>query len=187
MMLFRVLAVAALFVFGLASAAKAAPVTYTINGTFNGGPETGTYSGTFTYDATADIASNVAITLSGGLSRDGTTVLPPTLINTSYFATDSTLILLAGPVAAGQRGIVLQILPDFASPAPLVVSVREGRCSVANCSLFGSPNNARRDSTNAVLAVAAPVPTVTEWAMMALALLLATMGLWQVRRQRLPA
>lgn len=178
-MTFKTLAAAwaAVACLALSTAALAAPVNYVFNGTFNEQQSTGTYSGSFTYETTTQKVTAASVTVSPGLSDDGS----PRSAATYNTVTDSSQLhftVTNAPFAQGNRVfVVLATGAFFSSPNPAISNAYDGLCINAPCSGLNQ-TDAGTSTSNPPITLAqgvppTPVPTLTEWAMILLGLTLA--------------
>lgn len=178
----RVLALVALLVM-LPGAALAQVTVYNLNGNF-AAPATGTYSGTFSYDAGTSTVTSAVFNVSAGLTDAGAARTAATYSN---IATGNANFLLVSnaPFAVGNRLIGFNISPNLNSPTPGVTLGADGQCLNAACTSGSVVSTVQLPVTFAVAAVA--VPTMTEWAMILFALILAGGAALMIQRQRLAA
>lgn len=146
-----------------AGAAFAAPVTWNVSGTLSDG---GTLSGSFVFDPDTNAYSAINITTTAGTLPGATyTVLHPAATSTILVANT------AAGSAAGQPVIALSIAPGLsAAPGPRTLGNREGACN-AGCSNFEGVD--RSLTGTATASSPAPVPTLSQWAMILFAMVLA--------------
>ena len=167
--------------------ALADPVTWTLSGaTFDDG---GTASGSFVYDADTDTYSSVQITTTAGTQRSGTTFVDPIGL---YTRSDLLYVATSGGAGIGLSSLYLAFdVPLTDAGGVIGIGGVEGTCTSNNCGAQGQP---MRNITGSVIAVPAPpppppppavVPTLTEWAMVLLAGLLATTAALALGRRRL--
>lgn len=153
-----------------ATSALCAPVTWTVTGMTDDG---GSLSGSFAYDADTGTYSGVNITTSGGAKPGATYTVP----YATYSTPNALVALTSGGAVVGQPIIALSLSP---SSSPRTVNGREGECN-ASCNDFGGIT--RAVSGTAVLSAPAPVPTLSEWSMILLGLVLAGGAAWTLHRQ----
>lgn len=167
-----------------AGAASAAPVTYMVDGTFNYQGSSGTYSGTFSFDAVTNVYSGVDIWTTAGRANDGVSTLPPARLIFAQGSQPHTVAFTELAGGTGGQGLVLFFSPTLAQASPRVALAVNGICSNANCSGFGP---VWRDGTapGALLWLAGPlpIPTLSEWAALLFALMLAGGGALMLRRR----
>ena len=174
--------------FFTASAAFAAPVNWTLNSvTFSDG---GTASGSFTFDAATTTYSNVNVTTTVGTVRGAATY---TQIGGVYGGTAANQV---GFLTASGAGIGMPNL-DFKFASALtgaggtigivtgLANSAEVDCANAGCTVPAGPNS-RSVSAGSVTGVAAsaPVPTLSEWAMVLMGAMFAAVAASTIGRRR---
>ncbi len=181
---------AACFALGLsfvAGQAAAVPIAYAVNGSFNGAGEGG-YSGSFVYDADTGFYSAINI-----VTTAGTVVGPNTFTASSGFNSAAQIRVTSNPgnPAAG-RCLVLSLDNTLtnAGAARTVSSIYDyTNFGAANCDSFDNGAPLRQGTSGTVAKAAstptpAPVPTMTEWAMILLGMLLAGVAALTIQRRR---
>lgn len=159
----------------LAGAVSAAPVIWNVNGTISGG---GTVSGSFAYDVDTNTYSAINITTTAG-TLPGATY---TTIHATAFSPTSLIALSAAGSGAGQPVISLSFPALTNAGGTGAASGTEGACS-ANCTFFsGTVRN--YTATLASVPAPAPVPTMSEWAMILFGTMLAGGAALYVQRRR---
>jgi len=166
---------------GLPASALAVPLLWTLNGvTFNDG---GTASGSFVYDATANTNSAVNITTTTGSSVTGSTY---TFVCSSpcdggLAFSPTYLVALTVSGSGNLTGVpVLELLfntslTNAGGTVTLNTTSFEDRCSNSNCTATTTPF--RSITAGSITAgplgpaVSAQIPTLSTWALIALALL----------------
>jgi hypothetical protein len=159
-----------------AASAFAAPVTWNVTGTFVGG---GTVAGSFVYDADTNAYSSINITTTAG-SEPGAfyTATSPLFTNSP---TQFVAVTAAGR-GAGNPRLVLEFSPSLNNAGGVrTLDGEEGTC-VLNCNSFGSLPRPAIGSANT--AVPATVPTMSEWTMILLGVLLAGGAALTIQRRR---
>ncbi|WP_447909106.1 IPTL-CTERM sorting domain-containing protein [Brevundimonas bullata] len=174
----------------LPTAALAVPVNHTFNGTFNGGSSTGTYSGSFTYETTTQKVTTASVTVSAGLSDDGA----PRSVATYNTVADSSVVhftVTNAPIGMGNRTFVLVADTDnFGSATPVLSMAYDGRCTNAPCTGINQADPGTSSSSPPIALnqpQPAPVPTMSEWAMIVMGLMLAGVAAVMVQRRRMAA
>ena len=193
----------------LSLTASAVPRTYTFSGvTFTDG---GTISGTFVFDADAGtpcssaaspcgVYSSISVVTTNGGLRTGATytaVCGTNVPGCTGVAPDSTAVLLLTSTAANQTGLPALGLfftagggvpPAGLSDTSGAISInnttagaaQEAACSNAGCAAPSAP--ARATNAGFVIPFVATVPAVSRWGLAALAMMLATLGAWRMRK-----
>lgn len=167
----------------LATPALAVPVQWTINGTFQDG---GAITGTWIYDADTNTYSAVNITTTAGTTLT---------TGANYVGlrgaggSNAFEALTAAGMADGERVVSIWVNGAAMNNAGGVRTLNtaltvEGTCSGGGgCfGAYGSPRNLQSGTITGVV-VAPPVPTLTEWAMIALTGALAAAGALMVMRR----
>lgn len=192
-MTFKTLAAAwtAVACLALPTAALAAPVNYVFNGTFNEQQSTGTYSGSFTYETTTQKVTAASVTVSAGLSDDGSPRSAATY-NTVTASSQLHFTVTNAPLAQGNRVfVILATGAFFSSPNPAISNAYDGQCTDASCpGLNAASAGTSTGSPPITLAQGVPptpVPTLTEWAMILLGLTLAGGAVVVIQRRRMAA
>jgi len=163
------------------SAAMAAPVKWTLSDiTFDDG---GTASGSFVYDANTNTYSAISVTTTGGGMASSTYISAH-----APQADDETTTLLTSTGAAANAPVVAFYYPmplDNAggSKTPFPTISGEGFCKTAACSSFVG-NAPQRRVTSGYMTTAVPIPTVSEWTMIALGAVLAAGAALMLQRRR---
>ncbi|MFC5344671.1 IPTL-CTERM sorting domain-containing protein [Brevundimonas staleyi] len=168
----------------VATPALAVPVQWTINGTFQDG---GTIGGTFIYDYDTNTYSSINITTTAGTTLTS---------GANYVALRGTggsnglEVLTAGGMADGQRVMYLSTTGAAMNNSGGVRNFNTGLTAEGTCTgggacsgAYGTPRSLTGGTVTGVV-LAAPVPTLTEWAMIGLTGLLATAGAVMVMRRR---
>jgi hypothetical protein len=178
-----------------ATSATADPVTWTFQGvTLADG---GTVSGSFTYDADAGpngSYSNVNVVTAGGSQLPGATyvaVLGGRTGGDSFANAGDVSFVTAGGSADGQTGLFLDFNTNLTN-AGGNVTINPTLSSEATCLAGGFPCGpnvpGRLVSAGSLQGVpVAPVPTLSEWAMIILGSLLALGAMTMIARRRLLA
>lgn len=164
--------------------ASAVPLLWTLNGVnFNDG---GTASGTFVYDADTTTYSAINITTTTGGVRTGAT----------YACAEFATALFYSPTCAvNLTGVfIFWLFPSSAltnggGSISLTVATKEATCLDAGCSSLGTVRNIASvggGSISAPVPVQGPTatPTLSEWSVIALSILLAGTGAVGLRRFR---
>ena len=166
-------------------AASATSLTVTIPSTMLS--DDSTIAGSFTYDTVTPAVSNVSITAAGNVYAGTYTVLGGNVSPGSYFYARETGA--AGSELGGKTILIEYFGSGFpvAGGSSTLVNIRIGTCSDGdfNGCYNGSYIGQRVGSAVTVTApfVPAPVPTLSEWAMISFALLIAGFGIYQQRRR----
>lgn len=161
---------------GLSLAASSAfATTWTVTGTRDGG---GTISGSFDYDAGTDTYSAINITTTAG-SLPGATY---TAANVAFSNPTRLVAVTTGGADAGQPAMGLTFSAALSGAAGTrTFTAIEGTCSVGCGGLSGVSRSA---SGSANSAVPAAIPTMSEWAMILLGVLLAGGAALTIQRRR---
>ena len=167
---------------GLAPAAMAAPVTWYATATYDDGAVLG---GSFVYDANTNTYSSVNLTMEGGNRPDRTYV-------TGAVVMTSTVLVALTSAGPGTGNPIIELiwtgsLNDAGGSRPLVASIRDGECANSSCSSIASNPAPRRLVSGQVSTTqpnVTPVPTLTEWAMILLGLVLAGAALLILQRRQ---
>jgi len=165
-------------------AASAQNLTYTLSGvTFNDG---GTASGSFTYNPTTNTYTNINIVTTTGGIRTGATyrfVCGTDVPSCNGLLPNSTNILNLTTNAANQTGLPGLALnfnaPLSAGNSSVVTFALEANCSNATCT---APAGATRTSNAGALSTFT-IPTLSEWGLILMAVLLAGAGVLRLRQQ----
>lgn len=169
----------------LSAAAAGTPLTWTLNGiTFSDG---GTASGSFTYDASTNTYSAISIVTTGGSSP---------ALNTTYSfvctapctgltpSANNVLTLTASPAGnlTGLPAFALLFSQALANGggARSIAGSLNALCSNATCAAPVAPT--RTVTGGVVVATVPPVPTLSTWGLVAMALLLAGVAAWRRRK-----
>lgn len=188
-------AAVALSFFAITSAAHAVPIQWTVSGgAFDDG---GTVSGSFVYDADTEVYSNVRLTTTTGTKGDGAEFRTKcTTAHCMTALTDFTEILFIA--SANQSDLTGVPLLDMEPSSPLTNTpetvdlefISSYRCPNAVCTY--ASNSDLRMAFGAQLVgepyIAPPatptnVPTISQWGLMLLSLLLAAAALLHSRRK----
>ena len=178
--------IGSLLVLLFAGAASAQVTTYSISGlTF---PDGGTVSGTFTFNAATHAYTNVNITTTNGTTRTGATyrfVCGTDVPGCNGLTPSALEVLNLSTNGANQTGLPALAL-GFASPlgvttnsVPIAFAL-EANCSNAACS---APAGASRSALSTGVAIAiSTVPTLSEWGLGLVGILLTGLALLQLRQ-----
>ena len=172
----------ALLALSAASAASAQTYTYNFSGSF--GLNSGTVTGQFTYNQATNTFSAASVTTTAGTGPFG--AAPGATYNVIHAGTDSVLVLRAGPAGIGQGSIDINFSPVLTNATPAINGVFEGTCQDATCNSRGFNRQGYSASTFSRILVAA-VPTMSEWAMILLGLMLAGMTALYLQRRQVAA
>lgn len=169
-----------------AGAAWAVPVTYTVTGTtFVGG---GSLSGSFTYDADINAYSAINLTTTAGGVYPGQTYIG--INGAGPFSTTTNLnVVTASGNGPGQPVLNLVWSAPLTNAGGTIAIQNfsaEGVCN-ATCTTFGAAPVQRALAAPGSITSTAPVPTLSEWAMILMAMALAGMAVVFVRRRQLTA
>lgn len=168
---------------GLAPAAMAAPVTWYATATYDDGAVLG---GSFVYDADTNTYSSVNLTMTGG-NRPNRTYVTGAVVMTS------TVLVALTSAGTGTGNPIIELvwtgaLDNAGGSRPLAASLRDGECANSSCGSISSTPEPRRVVSGQVSTTApivTPVPTLTEWAMILLGLVLAGAAALHIQRRRL--
>ena len=173
-------AVAVALVTAAPAIALADPVTWRLsNVTFDDG---GTASGSFVFDATTYTYSEINITTSGGAFTPSTYVA----VQPAPLSDEISIVAVTGAGAGPGAPVISFLYEDMLTNAGGVVQLApvsgEGQCGGPSCAVFSS------DPTRAVVSgyvtTVQPVPTLSEWAMILLGVLLASSAALMIQRRR---
>lgn len=175
-------ALSALLAFSAASAASAQTYTYNFTGHFNS--FSGNLTGQFTYNQNTDTFSAASVSTTAGNGPSGPAPAQTyTVVNNG---SAGSVLLLAGPVGTGQRFIILGFGPTLVAGSPAISSSIEGTCDDPVC---GSQSFNRQtyvtDTFSRTLVSPAPVPTLSEWAMILFGTLLAGSAALYIQRRQM--
>lgn len=169
-----------------AGAAWAIPVTYTVSGAnLTGG---GSISGTFTYDADINTYSAINLVTTAGGAYPGATYI--TTNGAGAFSTATSLnVVTASGNGAGEPVLNLvwgAALTNAGGTISISTLSGEGVCA-GPCINYGGAPAPRFLVAPGSITSTAPVPTLSEWAMILMGLALAGMAVVFVRRRQLTA
>jgi hypothetical protein len=169
-------------------AASAASVTVTIPSTTLS--DVSTIVGSFTYDTTTSAVSNINITAAGNVDAGAYTVLGVNVRPGSFFYVRKT-----GAAGAELNSPELLIFYTGASipaggGAAMLNSINTGTCTAetTGCVALFATRIGFADNvpvTVTVSAPPAPVPTLSEWAIITFAMVIVGFGVYQQRRRQL--
>lgn len=169
----------------LATPALADPVEWTISGTFEDG---GTISGTYVYDYDTLTYSQIDITTTAGTAPSPILTSGATYTGLRGGGGSNAFEALEGGTTDGERVLSVWLNGSMNMPGTYSLNTAltaEGTCSGGACQgAYGTPRELVSGSVTGVPLVAAPVPTMTEWAMIGLTGLLALAGAVMVGRRR---
>lgn len=157
-------------------------ITYHFSGSFQA-PATGSFSGTYVYDTTTASVISSSVQTTAGRANDGVASLPAGNFTVITHQSPNSLRISSAPDATNLRGARL-------GPAPLaasgVVYFRESRCVTFNCFTMISNGDVDRvgEGTSFLVPAPAPVPTLSEWAMILLGVMLAGGAALTIQRRR---
>ena len=169
------------------TAALADPILWTLNNvTFSDG---GTASGSFIYDADFNTYSAINIETTPGTERlSGATYIQ---LSNEFVSNDTRVVVLTA--AGSVTGASLLLLPYYGTPltnagGTVVLTIpisAEGTCINTPCT--NVPVDLRETNSGSLVGVAlpAPVPTLSEWAMITLGLILAGGAIHTMWRRRI--
>jgi hypothetical protein len=164
----------------VASSVIAAPVVWIVPPTLLS--DGSTVSGTFTYDTSTSTLSNINITSTGTVA--GTFQFPAAAAWLPLaMVTQETAIATAGVTRI--VSVNISGIPANGGTYTSTI-VQNGTCfsiSIGLCNSFTPGGTHATVQLSSVSAVATPVPTLSEYAMLALASLLAMFGAWQMRKR----
>ena len=177
-------ALSTLIVVSAASAASAQTYTYIFTGSFNN--LSGNVMGQFTYDQTANTFSAVSVSTTAGNGPAGAApAVTYTVVKTGAAASGVTF--LAGPAGIGQKAILFNISPDLTTANPAISAAAEATCTDAACGGFTFNRQGYVPGTfgrTLVVVPPAPVPTMSEWAMILFGMILAGGAALYIQRRR---
>lgn len=164
--------------------ALATPVKWTLSGvTFDDG---GTASGSFVYDEDTNTYSAVNVTTSGGsltpkhyvsahaAQSDGD---GPTLVTSTGAAANAPVLAFYYPLPLSNAG---------GTATPFTFVSGEGQCSSAACAAFVGGALQRR-VTGGSMTTIVPIPTLSEWMMITLGVVMAASAALMLQRRRFAA
>lgn len=161
-------------------AALAAPVTYTVTGTFTDTNQGG-FSGTFVYDADTNLFSAINLSSTAGPG------FAPATYNASILPNvpNAVRVTANGATPLGARCLVLALNGPMTNAAPTLTITQtwEGTAADAGCTSFSGWRPGAAGTVTPVV-IPAPVPTMTEWAMILMGLLLAGGAAVMIQRRR---
>ena len=172
--------ISAVAMFGTAGAGLAAPVVWTLNNaTLASGK---VITGSFTYDSDTNAYSNINLSSTGGVG-------PFTILMPNFPSNATTAILIQNPASPGQNGILIDTNAKTNAGGTLTISTSNGAGGLFTCAgactngLWTSGENFTSGTIDG--APATPVPTLSEWALTALGLILALAAAGMVQRRRI--
>lgn len=176
--------ICALFVFAVPAAALAQTAAYNISGNF-AAPATGSFAGTYVVNAGTNTIVSVNIHVTAGKARDGVTNVPAnTYVYAGLEAANLFTYATAVP-ASGLRGGFVRFAPTKVAPTAITQLI-DGVCVPADCSSVDNGTTVGRlGSGTVVLATVAPVPTLSEWAMIMFGLVLSGGAAVYIQRRQL--
>ena len=182
-----------LSVFG--STATAEPVTRDFNysATLNGAGGSGSASGTFTYSyangavTSANLSSTAGTRITAGGGGPVTATNYTTVANIPGQPVNSSLRLTVvnGPLVQNTRGILVIFNPTLDQQTPQVSQTAEFICTNADCTTTEQYRAGSGAITDPVTAQPAPVPTMSEWALILFGSILAGAAALYVQRRRM--
>ncbi|WP_298159490.1 IPTL-CTERM sorting domain-containing protein [Brevundimonas sp.] len=177
----------ALFVLAAPAAALAQTATYNISGTFTA-PATGSFSGSYVVNTGSNTMVSANIQVTAGKANDGVTDLPAnTYIYANGESANAFSYAAAVPATANvTRGGFLIVSGTKASPTA-VTTFGDGVCLNTNCVSLAPGTTTTRGGSGTVVLAPAPVPTLSEWAMILFGLLLAGGAALYIQRRQLTA
>lgn len=177
--------IGALCVFIVPVAAMAQTATYNITGTFTA-PATGSFSGSYVVDTgtNAMVSANIAVT--AGKASDGVTNLPAEAYTWPGGEVAFAFGFASAVPATNQRGGFVVFAPTKAAPTS-ITNFTNSVCLNDFCSNADPSSDKSRSGAGTVAAAgaAAPVPTLSEWAMILFGTLLAGAGALYIQRRRI--
>lgn len=183
---------AALLLAVIPAAAAAQSTTYNVSGTFNFG--TGTYAGTVTYDGSEVSAANITTSAGNVWGAAGNAAFPGgSAISGATYSTilgtvgnnSTTVTLLAGPAGLNQRLFSFSFNPALGTVSPDATEGSERVCETADCGSQATLRSAVGTAANDVVGPPpAPVPTLSEWAMILFGATLAAGAALLIQRRR---
>lgn len=191
-MLVRAWTLIALFLLAVPTVAAAQTTNYNVSGTFNNG--IGTYTGTVTYNGAVVTAASITTSAGTVWAFGGNGAFPANsaIAGTTYSSvlgggnSSSTVTVLAGPAGLNQRGFSFVFDPVLGTVNPDTIEGREFSCNTADCGTRVGLRVAAGAAANDVVVVA-PVPTMSEWAMILLGLMLAGGAAVYIQRRQMMA
>lgn len=162
-----------------AASAFAAPVTWTVAGVYEDG---GTVSGTFTYDVDTNTYSAINIVTAGG-------ALPPSTYislhgSVAVFSSNVTLVTSAGRVEfAPVLSLSFMPIGNGGGTLALLGNTAEGICNFG-CQGFSGASRALSSGTVTTSPPPATVPTMSEWALILLGVMLAGGAALTIQRRK---
>jgi hypothetical protein len=171
--------ISAVAMFGTAGAGLAAPVVWTLNNaTLASGK---VITGSFTYDSDTNAYSNINISSTGGVG-------PFTILMPNFPSNATTALFIQNPASPGQNGIFIDTNAKTNAGGTLTIST-SSQAGLFTCTgactngLWTSGENFTSGTIDG--APATPVPTLSEWALTALGLILALAAAGMVQRRRI--
>ena len=188
-MIARACALVALFLAFAPAVATAQTTTYNVSGTFDAG--VGTYTGTLTFNGTVVTAANITTSAGTvwGFGGNGAFPANSAIAGSTYatvlgFNNSSSLVsVLAGPAGVNQRGFSFVFNPLLGTVSPDATEGREFVCNTADCGARAGLRVASGAAANVVMGPA-PVPTLSEWAMILFGTILAGGAALYIQRRQ---
>lgn len=174
-----------MLVLALPGVAAAQTVTYNVSGSFQA-PGTGTFTGSFVYDPGISKVTSANISVSAGLTNTGAGRAAQTYTAVSY-SDPGVLFVSNTPFGSGNPGFGLSFSPNLNAGTPDVSSGSDNTCASASCDSMIARTSVNAASVVLSSAPPAPVPTLSEWAMILLALSLAGGAALVLQRRAVPA
>lgn len=173
----------ALFVLAAPAAALAQTATYNISGTFTF-PATGSFSGSYVVNTGSNMMVSANIQVTAGKALDSVTDLPANTYIYSGAEGPTSFGYATALPANGLRGGFLILNGTKAAPVS-ITTFRDSVCAVPACNSTSVLTNEIREGTGTVALAPAPVPTLSEWAMIMLGLLLAGSAAVMIQRRQM--
>lgn len=176
------------FFLGATATAQAAPITYDFNGNFDA-PATGSFSGSFTFDSiTGDISAGT-VNVTQGLAKDGVALLPAHTVTYTVQPKTHKIVLTEAMPAKGFIGGWVYVSPTPPGPpSPQISQYLSGKCYSDDCFTITLADSERRIASSVIYTVNQPpasVPTLSEWAMILLGMVMAGGAALTIRRRRI--
>lgn len=179
----------------LGSTATAQPATRDLNfsATLNSNGSSGSASGTFTYSygngavtsATFSSTAGTRITSGGGGPVTATNYTTVANVPNQPANSASRVTVFNGPLVQNARALDLRFAPSLDQQTPVLTQVFELICTNADCTTTEQLRGGAGAISDPVTAQPAPVPTMSEWALILFGSILAGAAALYVQRRRM--
>lgn len=162
-------------------------ITRYVSGTFDA-PATGSFSGSYEVDPATDQVSAAFIQITAGSGNSGNQIPAGVYRFVTRSFGSSGFIVAASVPANGQRGALISFDLGSGPSSGAHAFFRDSQCISADCNSSASDRSGQANITNTPPpSPAAPVPTLSEWAMILFGTMLAGGAALYVQRRRLVA